>query len=331
MNTIDEHFDFEEERTTIGSNELKNVQINDILPDNFIEIADIGEDGVYHMKFEGEFGWNGESFCAFVRQDWYRKYWDFPLGLAFHMDLMRRLAEFRESQNKDITNIEFEDDGDWCHLNYEIIIPNDARSLEDAYNYAIKIVDWIDNTVQLTQEKVSGLINEVIQKYNENSLLKFPELIDKVKTAIEIEEKGKYLEELIARFFSEIQGFQVIERKRTKTEEIDIVIINNSEQSFWKSESNLILVECKNWNKPAGKNEYVAFREKLENRRGRAKLGFFVSVKGFAKTFMLEDLRNSKADLLIVPIDLKQIVEIIENQKNFTAELQKLYVDATTK
>lgn len=331
MNTIDEHFDFEEGRTTIGSNELKNVQINDILPDNFIEIADVGEDGVYHMKFEGEFGWNGESFCAFVRQDWYRKYWDFPLGLAFHMDLMRRLAEFRESQNNDITNIEFEDDGDWCHLNYEIIIPNDARSLEDAYNYAIKIADWIDNTVQLTQEKVSGLINEVIQKYNENSLLKFPELIDKIKTAIEIEEKGKYLEELIARFFSEIQGFKVIERKRTKTEEIDIVIINNSEQSFWKSESNLILVECKNWNKPAGKNEYVAFREKLENRRGRAKLGFFVSVKGFAKTFMLEDLRNSKADLLIVPIDLKQIVEIIENQKNFTAELQKLYVDAITK
>lgn len=116
MNTIDEHFDFEEGRTTIGSNELKNVQINDILPDNFIEIADVGEDGVYHMKFEGEFGWNGESFCAFVRQDWYRKYWDFPLGLAFHMDLMRRLAEFRESQNNDITNIEFEDDGDWCHF-----------------------------------------------------------------------------------------------------------------------------------------------------------------------------------------------------------------------
>ncbi|MDC2215919.1 conserved hypothetical protein [uncultured Dysgonomonas sp.] len=331
MSKIDEYFDFEEERATIGTNELKNVRIEDIPLGNFIEIADIGEDDVYHMKFDGEFGWSGESFCAFVRHDWYRKYWDFPLGLAFHMDLMRRLAEFRGSQNEDITNIQFEDDGDWCHLNYEIIIPNDAKSLEDAFKYAVEIVDWIDNTVQITQEKVSGLINEVIEKYNENSLLKFPELIYKVRTVKDIEDKGKYLEELIARFFSEIQGFQVIERKRTKTEEIDIVIINNSEQSFWKSESNLILVECKNWNKPAGKNEYVSFREKLENRRGRAKLGFFVSVKGFAKTFMLEDLRNSKADLLIVPIDLNQIVEIIENQKNYTGELQKLYVEATTK
>lgn len=330
MNT-NECLEFEEDRTTVGTNELKTIPIKNIPSDKFIEIADVAEDGVFHMKFEGEFGWNGELFCAFVRHDWYRKYWDFPLGLAFHMDLMRRLVEFRLSQNNDIANIQFEDDGDWCHLNYEIMIPNEAENLEDAFNYATAIEDWIERTVLITQEKISGVISDVIAKYNENSLLKFPELIDKVKTTKEIEDKGKYLEELIARFFSEIQGFKIIERKRTKTEEIDIVIINNSEQDFWKSESNLILVECKNWNKPAGKNEYVAFREKLENRRGRAKLGFFVSVKGFAKTFSLEDMRNSKADLLIVPIDLKQVISIIETQNNFTEELQKLYVDATTK
>lgn len=94
----------------------------------------------------------------------------------------------------------------------------------------------------------------------------------------------------------------------------------------------MILVECKNWTKkPAGKNEYVAFREKLENRRGRAKLGFFISGKGFAKTFGLEDLRNSKTDLLIVPVDLKHLIEMIEKQLNYADELQKLYVQATTK
>lgn len=244
---------------------------------------------------------------------------------------MRRLAEFRYSQNNDIANIQFEDEGDWCHLNYEIIIPNEVENLEDAYLYAMKIENWIDKTVSITQDKISGIINDVITKYNENSLLKFPELISKVKSAQKIEDKGKYLEELIARFFSEIEGFKIIERKRTKTEEIDIVIVNNSERNFWKSESNLILVECKNWDKPAGKNEYVAFREKLENRRGRAKLGFFVSTNGFAKTFTLEDMRNSKADLLIVPIDLGQIINIIETSDDFTEELQTLYVDATTR
>lgn len=326
--TIDE---FDNDIITIGTSDIGKTLIKDIPEDSLIEIADL-ENGIYHSKFEGEFGWNNGVFCAFVRHDWYRKYWNLPLGLPFHMDLMKRLAEFRASQNKDVTNVSFEDEGDWCHLSYEILIPKSASTIEDGLKYANEIVDWIDNTVQSAQEGASGLINEIVEKYNETSLLKLPELIEKVKTASDTDEKGKYLEELVARFFSEIKGLQIIERKRTKTEEIDVVIVNNSEESFWKAESNLILVECKNWTKtPAGKNEYVAFREKLENRRGRAKLGFFISGKGFAKTFGLEDLRNSKADLLIIPVELKQLIDIIEKKLNYTDELQKLYVQATTK
>lgn len=324
--------EFDNEIITIGTDSISKTLTKDIPLDSLVEIADLGEDGIYHSRFEGEFGWNNGVFCAFVRHDWYRKYWDLPLGLPFHMDLMKRLVEFRASQNRDIQNITFEDEGDWCHLNYEILIPVSANTIEDSLTYANSIVDWIDNTVQTAQEGASELINGIIEKYNETSLLKLPDLIEKVKTTLDTDEKGKYLEELVARFFSEINGFKIIERKRTKTEEIDIVIVNNSDDSFWKAESNLILIECKNWTKkPAGKNEYVAFREKLENRRGRAKLGFFISGKGFAKTFGLEDLRNSKADLLIVPIDLKHLIEIIEKQLNYADELQKLYVDATTK
>lgn len=324
--------EFDELVITIETSEIGKFLIKDVPSDSVIEIADLADNGIYHSKFEGEFGWDDKQFCAFVRHVWYRKYWDLPLGLPFHMDLMKRLAEFRANQNKDISQIDFQDDGNWCHLNYNIIIPSDAATIEDALKYANIILEWIDNTVQTAQVGASGLINDIVEKYNENSLLNLPDLIYKVKTTKDIDEKGKYLEELVARFFSEIKGFHIIERKRTKTEEIDVVIVNKSDQEIWKTESNLILVECKNWTKkPAGKNEYVAFREKLENRRGRAKLGFFISGKGFAKTFGLEDLRNSKADLLIVPVDLKQLIEIIENQKNYSDELQKLYVQATTK
>jgi hypothetical protein len=322
--------EFSDDRIFIGTADIGKILIKDIPTDSFVEIADLDKDGIYHIKFEGEFGWCNGVFCAFVRLDWYRKYWDLPLGLPFHMDLMKRLVEFRASQDKDVQNIVFEDEGDWCHLSYQILIPKTINTLEDAFNYSNTIVDWIDNTVQTAQVGASELINSIVEKYNETSLLKLPELIEKVKTTLDTNEKGKYLEELVARFFSEIEGFQIIERKRTKTEEIDILIVNNSEQSFWKTESKLILVECKNWTKDkAGKNEYVAFREKLENRRGRAKLGFFISGKGFTKTFGLEDLRNSKADLLIVPIDLQHMIYMIEKQLNYTEELQKLYVQAT--
>lgn len=324
--------EFDGEVITYGTSEIGKVLINDIPKGVLIEIANVGEDGIYYSKFEGEFGWEEGHFCANVRNDWYRKYWDLPLGLAFHMDLMKRLAEFRADQNKDISDVEFQDDGDWCHLNYTIHIPTKASTIEDALNYANSIIEWIDSTVQTAQDGASELINDIVTKYNETSLLKIPDLIHRVKTTTDTDEKGKYLEELVARFFVQITGFHIIERKRTKTEEIDIVIINNSDQDVWRTESNLILVECKNWTKkPAGKNEYVAFREKLENRRGRAKLGFFISGKGFAKTFGLEDLRNSKEDLLIVPVDLKQLIDIIENQGDYSKELQNLYVNATTK
>jgi 5S rRNA maturation endonuclease (ribonuclease M5) len=324
--------DFDGDIITFASSEIKEMPINEIPKDAMVEIADLGKGGVYHSKFEGEFGWSNGAFCAFVRNDWYRKYWDLPLGLAYHMDLMKRLAEFRSAQNKDVIDIEFQDDGDWCHLNYTILIPEKCVSVEDALNYANIIINWIDATVQTAQDGASDLINTIVTKYNETSLLELPDLIQKVITTKDTDEKGKYLEELIARFFAEIKGFHIIERKRTKTEEIDLVIINNSDQDVWRSESNLILVECKNWSKkPAGKNEYVAFKEKLANRRGRAKLGFFISGKGFAKTFGLEDLRNSKDDLLIVPIDLKQIINILENHGDHSKELQNLYVAATTK
>jgi hypothetical protein len=245
---------------------------------------------------------------------------------------MKRLAEFRANQNKDISQINFQDDGDWCHLNYNILIPRTANTIEEALNYANSILNWINNTVQTAQDGASGLINNIVEKYNETSLLTLPDLIHKIKTTTDTDEKGKYLEELVARFFSEINGFEIIERKRTKTEKIDVVIVNKSREKIWKTESNLILIECKNWTKnPARKNEYVAFKEKLENRRGRAKLGFFISGRGFAKTFGLEDLCNSKADLLIVPVDLRQLLDIIESHKNYLEELKKLYVQATTK
>ena len=75
----------------------------------------------------------------------------------------------------------------------------------------------------------------------------------------------------------------------------------------------------------------MIFREKLENRRKRATLGFIISANGFTRTFFDEDLRNTKSDLLIIPIELNTIVEIIKQQKDFTEALQKLYIDATTR
>ena len=90
-----------------------------------------------------------------------------------------------------------------------------------------------------------------------------------------------------------VPGFEVKKRIRTTTEEIDLKVLNSHADPRWRDNA-IILVECKNWSKVCGKDEVVLFERKLENRRGRVKLGFFVSWRGFAKTVPQELLRGSR-------------------------------------
>jgi ActR/RegA family two-component response regulator len=117
--------------------------------------------------------------------------------------------------------------------------------------------------------------------------------------------RGKALERLLAALLASIEGFMEIGHNlRTETEEIDLVFRNASRDPFWQKQSEIILVECKNWQAHrVGKNEFVAFREKMANRHGRCKLGFLVCTGRFTSTFGRERLRSSKTDYLIVPID----------------------------
>lgn len=127
--------------------------------------------------------------------------------------------------------------------------------------------------------------------------------------------KGRALEELVAAIFSSVPAFEVIKRNATtETEEIDVVVWNKGSDSNWSRESELILIECKNWHsQKVGKNEYVCFREKLLNRSARAKLGFLVCTGSFAETAEIEKLRSSKEPTLVVLIDGESLRELAES------------------
>ncbi|NOT63486.1 MAG: hypothetical protein HOP19_25020 [Acidobacteria bacterium] len=127
-------------------------------------------------------------------------------------------------------------------------------------------------------------------------------------------QKGKALEDLLTALFATIPGFTVSERNyNTATEEIDLVVRNESPDPFWREWGSLILVEAKNWQaQRVGKNEYVQFYRKLETRGGHCRLGFLICTEKFAETFDKERLRDSKFPLRVVPIDgagLRQLVE----------------------
>jgi HEAT repeat protein len=129
-------------------------------------------------------------------------------------------------------------------------------------------------------------------------------------------QKGKALEELLAAIFASIPGFTVTERNyRTTTEEIDLVVRNASADPFWHGWGNLILVEAKHWRaQRVGKNEYVQFYRKMENRGGHCTLGFLICTERFAETVEKEMLRDSKFPLRVAPIDGEDLQRLVESQ-----------------
>jgi Holliday junction resolvase-like predicted endonuclease len=137
--------------------------------------------------------------------------------------------------------------------------------------------------------------------------LRYVELLGNVERATTADSKGRALEELVATLFANVPGFQIKQRVRTETEEIDLIVLNAGEDTRWKADAPLILVECKNWSSNCGKDELVVFKEKLANRRGRSSLGFLISWNGFARTVTKELLRGSREDALIVLLSGERI------------------------
>ena len=314
-----------EEPVFIDPKDSNHLLIEEIPKDIIIEISTV-KDNIHHVDLEGSIQWFNDELCICMAHNWYRKWWNAPLGMPYHMDLMKRLIEFRQKESEDVSDIEFTDDGDWCHL-YYTIFPKNVSNLREVYEYGLSVSKWVDSIVSEAQEKTSKLISDIAQEYSNFRLYEIPELIERVQTEDDSNIKGRLLEELTCKFFECIEGFSIIDRLKTETEEIDLVILNKSTEPFWQKESQLILVECKNWSSRCGKNELVIFKEKIRNRRSRSKLGFFVSWNGFTETFSKEDIRTSQGDILLVPITGEEIIEAFKSN-SINTHIEKWWLTA---
>lgn len=179
-----------------------------------------------------------------------------------------------------------------------------------AIDFITKDKDYEDLVV-LKLDKFIG--NAVLLADRERNIVG---LYETVFTEEEAHLKGKALETFVGALFSSIEGFAEVGRNiNTQTEEIDITFRNESHHPTWQKEGSLILVECKNWlSKRVGKNEFVLFQKKIENRAGRCRLGFLICVEEFAETVTKEMLRSSKSDLLVVPIDGEKLRQLVQSQ-----------------
>jgi hypothetical protein len=319
--------DFESEPVSITPEQLDGLSAADLPIGVRVQVARV-RDGVHHIELDGCLVRGTKTPLTFeMSPSWYRKYWAAPLGMTEYLDLVRRAIETRERIRGDVHLGAFDNDDDpWIHIYYSIESRTD--SLAKAYAEAKRVDAELAEVAESVAREVGLLVASAVQRlsgWGNDTLELLVEQVESQKTA---DSKGRVLEEICCRLLETVPGFKVGGRVRTQTEEIDVSVINGSDDHIWKRETALILAECKNWSSKCGKDEFVIFQEKLRNRRSRCSCGLFVSWNGFAQTVTREMLRGSAGDLLVIPIAGKDIREAVRDG-SFPGVLERLWKEST--
>jgi restriction endonuclease len=115
--------------------------------------------------------------------------------------------------------------------------------------------------------------------------------------------KGRALEDLVLRLINDNDGFEAVPNVKSKSEEIDVWVVNRSTEMFWQKLGPVLIVECKNWTSKCGKSEYVELLDKVRNRRGKCDVGVLVSWNGFTRSVDLHRLRSSTEPEVVILLD----------------------------
>jgi hypothetical protein len=155
--------------------------------------------------------------------------------------------------------------------------------------------------------------------------------IAEVDCATTNEAKGKTLESLVSDLLVSVGGLKLVaSRRRTPSEELDLVFHNHCLNSFMQKWGPIILVECKNWSSPVGASEFHAFAEKVRNRAGQCRVGIFVAWNGVTRAFMHEAVRRSRDPYVIVLLERSGIEEAIRSG-DVQGYLQQSYNEAVSR
>ncbi|KMS51562.1 hypothetical protein [Sphingobium cupriresistens] len=300
----------DDEPVTIPATILRKLDLQDIPEGAGLQVG-IVSDQVHKLDWNGTIYHRAGKLIGEADHTWTRKYWYSPIGLEQYLDLVRRAVEARQKTCDDVEVTAQDDDGAYIAFRFEI--STTETNLGAAYTAVRKISDQVEEAAQEAANEVGKRIAEIAARLSGWGTDSLDSLVDAVENATSAQAKGRSLEELCSRLFETVPGMAVTQRILTETEEIDISIINGSDDPRLRREGPVILAECKNWSGKCGKNEFVIFRSKLENRSQRSTLGFLISWNGFAGTVTKEMLRGSREEPLIVPIsgsELRQAVRI---------------------
>lgn len=184
-------------------------------------------------------------------------------------------------------------------LSYEVLVGKSLSAVEalEAARYTqSQVLRPLDDVLSQVERTLASASQGLIVRTTDS----FGELLARVEKSGSTSEKGESLERLVVAAIESVEGFMIHSTNlNTDTEEIDIEVLNGATDPVFQKEGSVILVECKNWSKPAPRSELSILESKIRNRRNRCTAAFFVSWNGFTGPARLEQLRASREDYAI--------------------------------
>ena len=205
-------------------------------------------------------------------------------------------------------------------------VEDEASAREYATSYWSAASDDLARQARTLQRLFAVLAGSSVSGGAEFWFARAADLLDRVEalkstTDVTTRARGDALEALVdALMHTEEPELQVIEKNlRTAEEEIDLVLRNALRDPFWSSlTSPVILVECKNWSRPAGVSALRVLESKMRDRGALSRIGIFVSMSGFTNPFLVR-LKSVQADVgVIFAIDGDDLSTIVHSKTRIT-------------
>lgn len=131
--------------------------------------------------------------------------------------------------------------------------------------------------------------------------------------------KGKLFEDFVVNLFRQM-GFVHIETRQrdSASNELDLVVRNDVEDTFLSKFGRYIYIECKN--KPElgiDKNDFIVFNNKVRSSSGSSDLGIMITTGTVKSTVFREALKECKFDNKIIFLASAEIQRLIHTPKMF--------------
>jgi len=178
----------------------------------------------------------------------------------------------------------------------------------------------LDMALDSLQAEVSFRDDEKFQRG------KFNLFLDSVKNASSNITKKNTLESLAVYLFNSLEGFKVIkENYRGPSEEIDLIVANESKDSLLEKLGTPFAVECRHRKTPAASKDIRDFKGKLE--ASSIKFGILITLKDITgKVFdAVAEIREAKKKgISIIVISMSDLI-LIGNGKNPLDVIKECY------